>query len=175
MPEHETNVRLATPVDERRWARLREDPVAMVFAQGGAKAAHEVFLPGLNAGHYGFTDADIRKSLERHILAATTRTKGSAEGAMTSDERFMWRLGFEAVAVPAIEGAMAQARAGAVAIIGTAAVVLPLVRPAGRRRLRAEDFGSLPSVMPWADRVQRAADHPSRGVGPVHGSGGAPD
>lgn len=116
-----------------------------MFAQGGAKTAHEVFLPALNAGHYGFTEREIRARMDQDIRAAVT-PKGPGEAAWSADERFMWRLGFESVALPSIEHAMDQARAGAAEVIRAIASVVPLHSRAGRRPLRPEDFGTLPGA-----------------------------
>jgi len=193
MPEHVAEVRPADEAAAERFQRLRGDEMAYMYLGAGAKAAHEVFLPALYAGRFGKTEHQIDAAIRRGVR---TLLDGMA---CNDDERFMYRLGFEAVAVPAKEAALAAV--GVAAALNDAAAALndlnaALVHVSGsaapttsnvlaassaptRRPLRPEDFGCLPGPskpanMSWADRVRRAAEYPSRSVGPIHGSGEPP-
>lgn len=179
MPDHYGYVRPADATEAARYRELRHDPVLHSYLQAGAKDAHETFVPGLKAGHFGITERSMEAGVRRRLQAAFASPCRAGLSALTDDEQFMYRLGFEAVATPAKDEALAAVGLGTALFLG--AVIASAARPPlpTHRRLRPEDFGALPqggrsASMPWAERVRRVVDHPSRGVGRIHGTGEPP-
>lgn len=179
MPDHYAYVRTANVAEGVRYQALRHDPVLHSYLEAGAKDAHETFVPGLKAGHHGMTERTIETAIARRLRKVLAAPRKADLATFTDDEQFMYRLGFEAVATPAKDEALAAVGLGTALFLG--AVIASAARPPlpTHRRLRPDDFGALPqgrrsASMPWADRVRRTADHPSRGVGRIHGTGEPP-
>ena len=179
---------------------LAERPELQAFVQAQIEAALESFVPRMHAGVWGLTAGEVDRAIAVTCADADWHNATAPKAQrLDDDERLMCRLAYQAACRSARNeflAALAEHEPAAKALIALAAygravadgmdtlrAALPVhvlaTPPAQHRRLRPEDFGALlqgrrSASMPWADRVRRAADHPSRGVGRIHGTGEPP-
>ena len=184
MSDGSITIRFASDAENEQYLRLKHEPNADHHFWGGVVAARKLYLPALKVGRLGATERQIDAFTKRALKDARKAPIEAGMGAFSDEEWFMYQLGFMAVAYPAKQEALAAVQVGAALVLG--AVATALLGPAmtapqmrSHRQLRPEDFGTLPqgrrsASMPWADRVRRVADHPSRGVGRIHGTGEPP-
>ncbi|MCJ2095494.1 hypothetical protein MKK67_23775 [Methylobacterium sp. J-072] len=179
---------------------LAERPELQGFVQGQIEAVIESFVPRMHAGAWGLTVGEIDRAIAVTCADADWRNATAPKAQrLDDDERLMCRLAYQAACRSARNdflAALSEHEPAAKALIALAAygravadgmdtlrAAMPphalAAQPPAHRRLRPEDFGALPqgrrsASMPWADRVRRTADHPSRGVGRIHGTGEPP-
>ncbi|MGE8127870.1 hypothetical protein ACQKQD_12915 [Methylobacterium sp. NPDC080182] len=170
MPEHVAKDCFADQAEAGCYAHLiAQAEEWLPWLQQGAKMAVEGYIPSLRAGLYGKTEPRMRASLQRLLKVGYGSRHKDGATALDADQRFMLRLGFEAIALPAMEAALAAV--GVAAAFNDAAAALdglnaalvhlsrsaapptaPRVLAAGpapaRRPLRPEDFGCLPIGRP---------------------------
>lgn len=144
MPDHYAYVRPADAIEAARYQQLRHNPILHSCLEAGAGDAHRSFVPNLRAGYYGATDAEITAAIARRLRKVLASLRKPGLSPLTDDQEFMYRLGFEAVAIPAKDEALAAVGLGAALFLG--AVIASAARPRlpTHRRLRPEDFGAMP-------------------------------
>ena len=146
MAEHLSQIRPADDDEAERYMRLRDVDLAgpLSWLRAGARAAHETVLPAITSGGYGYTGREMERGIR-----AVMRAGLKALDEESSDDRFLWRLGFEAVALQAKDDALMAVGIGAGLALATVAAAAPhalaMPAPPTRRPLRPEDFGALPS------------------------------
>ncbi|MHC2104112.1 hypothetical protein [Methylobacterium sp. CM6246] len=179
---------------------LAERPDLQAFVQGQIEAVIESFVPRMHTGAWGLTAEEIDQAIAVTSADADWHNATAPKAQrLDDDERLMCRLAYQAACRSARNdflAALSEHEPAAKALIALAAygrtvadgmdalrAALPVnvlaAPPPQHRRLRPEDFGALPqrrrsAGMPWADRVRRAAEHPSRGIGQIHGTGEPP-
>lgn len=151
---------------ERYW-RLRTDPAVSIMTGKGVYIARKYALPRIY-GNEGVRSQDQLCEMTREFLVAGFTDLASDLGREpTDDERFMFRMGYQALTLEALDSHYRAARAGeklgegmALALAGIEACneglrllgeLKPpapaphlLSMPAARRPLRPADFGCLP-------------------------------
>lgn len=142
MSDQVVTLHFADDEDLARYCRLKGDAAGQTALSFGVKHAREIVLPALLAGAYGNTEDRIDANVKGVLIAIR---KG--HGAFTRDEWFMYRLGFNAVVIPARQEALAAVEVGKALVLGAIVAAQPAhaLAPPAHRRLRPEDFGALPA------------------------------
>jgi hypothetical protein len=167
LAERKVRLAFADAAEHTTFRRLlSEKPDLQAFVQSQIEAAVETFIPKMHAGAWGLTAAEIDRAIAVTSADADWRNATAPKSQrLDDDERLICRLAYKAACrsarndflaalsehEPAAKALIALAGLGKAVVNGVQAVraaapphVLA-VQPPAHRRLRPDDFGSLPS------------------------------